>query len=210
MQLLYRIQRFIIRTLLRSYIRLIVKGNENVPANGSVIIAANHCSYLDPPLIGLGLPRQVTYLAKEELFSIPLLGWWLRSIGSYPVARGKGDIRVIKTALRLLKEDKTILIFPEGTRSSDGNLQPLEKGLAWLALKAGVSVLPVYTSDTFRLYPRSARFPKPGVVRFLVGKPILPVLDKETDFAEQVNCFTAQIETALKSLEAEVKNSAVE
>jgi len=210
MQIHYRIQRFIIKNLLRIYIRLTVKGKENVPSQGSVLVAANHCSYLDPPLLGLGFPRQITYLAKEELFSIPFLGWWLKSVGSYPVARGKGDIRVLKAALRLLKEDKTLLIFPEGTRSSDGQLQTLENGLAWLALKTGVAVLPVYTADTFRLYPRSARFPKPGLVRFLVGDPIIPVLDKDADFSEQVNCLTAQIESALKSLEAKVKNSATE
>ena len=207
MELNYRIQRFIIKTLARSYFRIRVKGKEHIPSSGPIILAANHSSFLDPPFIGLGLPRQVTYLAKEELFSIPILGWWLRLVGSYPVARGKGDARILKTALRLLKEGRTLLIFPEGTRSLDGNVQSLESGFAWLALKTGVPVLPVYTADTYRLMPKGARFPKPGTVWLHVSEPIRPALDPETDFHEQINRLTKQVETVLKAKESEIKGS---
>ncbi|MBN2328101.1 MAG: 1-acyl-sn-glycerol-3-phosphate acyltransferase [Candidatus Omnitrophica bacterium] len=202
MQFHYRIQRFLIRTLTRGYFRLQIEGLENIPSSGPLLLAANHCSLLDPPLIGLVTPRQITYLAKEELFSIPFLGWWLRWIGSQSVARGKGDVRILRVALRLLKEDKTLLIFPEGTRSADGKVKSLENGLAWLALKSGVAVVPIYSPDTFRLMPKNARFPRPGRIRFFAGKPIQPDLNKDADFHEQVQELTNEIETAIKSMES--------
>ncbi len=208
MQFQYRIQRFIIRTLTRSYFGIRVNGLEHIPSSGPIIIAANHCSFLDPPIIGLGIPRQITYLAKEELFAIPILGWWLRLVGSYPVARGRGDVRVLKTALRLLKEGKTLLIFPEGTRSADGIVQPLESGFAWLAIKANVPVIPLYTADTYRLMPRQARFPKPGVIRLEVGEPILPESEDAGDSHERIERFAQRVESVLKKMESEWKGAA--
>lgn len=210
MELRYRIQRFLIKTLVRSYFRIQVHGLERIPSSGPLILAANHSSFLDPPFIGLGVTRQVTYLAKEELFSVPLLGWWLKQVGSYPVARGKGDARILKTALRLLKEGKMLLIFPEGTRSTDGTIKPLENGLAWLALKAGVPVVPIYTRDTFRLMPRNARFPRPGRVQFHVSEPIEPNVDENADFHEQVAQLTMRVETALKTMEAALREPSAE
>ncbi len=209
MQFHYYIQWWILRTLTSVYFRIKVHGLENIPTSGPIILAANHCSFLDPPLIGLGITRQVTFLAKEELFQVPLLGWWLSWIGSYPVARGKGDARILKTALRLLKEGKTLLIFPEGTRSEDGRVQTLESGLAWLALKSEVPVIPVYSADTYRLMPREARFPRPGRIRFHVGKPIQPKIDPEKDFHEQIHQLTMQIETVLKEKENELRSPIV-
>lgn len=207
MQFQYRIQRFIIRTLTRSYLGIRVNGLENIPSSGPIIIAANHCSFLDPPIIGLGIPRQITYLAKEELFAIPVLGWWLRSVGSYPVARGRGDVRILKTALRLLKEGKTLLIFPEGTRSADGIVQPLESGFAWLAIKANVPVIPIYTADTYRLMPRQARFPKPGVIRLNVGEPVLPEPEDAGDSHERIERLAKRVESVLKKMESEWKDA---
>lgn len=95
-----------------------------------------------------------------------------------------------------------LLIFPEGTRSPDGSIKPLESGMAWLALKAGVPVVPIYTPDTYRLMPKNARFPRPGRVQFYVSEPIVFERDEAVDFHEQVTALTMRVETALKAMEA--------
>jgi 1-acyl-sn-glycerol-3-phosphate acyltransferase len=174
MSFFYRFHWQLLWPIVRSYFRLSVQGGEQIPSTGPILLAANHCSYLDPPLIALGIPRQLTFLAKAELFSYPILAGWFRRIGVYPVARGQGDARAVRTALRLLRESKALLLFPEGTRSSNGELQPLEEGVAWLSLKSGVLIVPVYLSGTFRSFPRQAWFPRPVRVRMGVGAPIWP------------------------------------
>ena len=102
----YRIQWYSIGYLIRGYFRLTVKGLEHIPSEGPTLFAANHCSTLDPPILGFGIPHQISTLAKEELFSNPILGWWMKSVGVRPIARGKGDVKAMKTALQILK-DKT-------------------------------------------------------------------------------------------------------
>lgn len=103
-----------------------------------------------------------------------------------------------------------MLIFPEGTRSVDGVIQPLESGLAWLALKSGVPVIPIYTADTYRLMPRDARFPRPGRIQFYVSEPIWPELDENVDFHEQVLSLSRRVEEVLKAMEAAYRAPSLE
>lgn len=168
----YRVQRFVIWLMAKSYFRFRAQGDENVPSSGPVLLAANHCSFLDPPLIAAGLSRQVTFLAKEELFSIPLFGWWIKQLGAYPVSRGQGDSAAMKKALRFLKEGKALLIFPEGTRSLDGTLQPFEEGISWLSLQSRAPVVPVLLKGTFEALPKGKIIPKPERISMHVGKPV--------------------------------------
>jgi len=127
-----------------------VSGIEHLPPSGC-IIAANHSSYLDPPILGTAtpLPRQVRFMAKSELFRVPLLGPIIIRLGAFPVIRGTPDRKAIRKALDLLAQGWTLGIFPEGTRSKNGELQEPEPGLALIACQAGVPVVPMAIEGTY-------------------------------------------------------------
>jgi 1-acyl-sn-glycerol-3-phosphate acyltransferase len=125
-------------------------------------------------VIALALPRQITFLAKEELFSVPLMGRWIRWLGAHPVDRNRGDVKALRVAMRLLGEGKALLVFPEGTRSKDGALQPLEQGIAWLSLKASVPIVPLYIDGSYQSMPLGSLFPRPTPIRLLLGEPLIP------------------------------------
>lgn len=170
--LLYRIGWWLFSTFFRLFHRYRVEGAENVPAEGGVLLVANHASLLDPPLLGCSINRPVHFMAKEELFKIPILKWVLPRVNAFPVRRGGADRSAIRTAIELLEKGKVIGIFPEGTRTRTGELLPLRRGASLVALKANVPVVPVGILGTFRpvrwrgLLPRFNRF----VVR--IGEPI--------------------------------------
>jgi 1-acyl-sn-glycerol-3-phosphate acyltransferase len=141
-----------------------VFGIENVPQSGPLIVACNHVSYVDPVALGVALPRRVWYMAKVELFRIPILGPTIAALGAYPVDRAKGDVAAIRGSLRVLKEGKAIGIFPEGTRNLHGDA-PVHTGVALLASLAGAPVLPAFV----RGGDRAKRFGKLSVA---FGEPI--------------------------------------
>lgn len=124
-------------------LRMRVVGTENVPRTGPLIVACNHISYVDPVALGVALPRRVWYMAKVELFRIPVLGPTIAALGAYPVDRGKGDVAAIRGSLRVLKEGKAVGIFPEGTRNLHGDAV-VHTGVALLASLAGAPVLPAF------------------------------------------------------------------
>src|SRR5690606_35888516 len=113
-------------------------GIENIPAAGPAIIACNHVSYLDPPLLGSALSRPVRFLGKYELFTIPALGAFLRSVQCLPVRRGSLDIRAVRASLAVLRRGEVLGIFPEGTRYKLAGLRPFYQGVGWLAIKERV------------------------------------------------------------------------
>ncbi len=139
----YWIGRAFCRFLIFFIWRWRVEGLENFPSEGPVIVVANHVSYWDPVLIGSALPRQVFFMAKKELFSIPVLGLSLKSWGVFPVDRSRPDRGAIKRALDLLKQGQVVAVFPEGTRSKNGSLLPFSTGAAYFATRTGVPVCPV-------------------------------------------------------------------
>jgi 1-acyl-sn-glycerol-3-phosphate acyltransferase len=174
MEWFYRINRQLVKLTAGIYFRLKVEDSRHIPSTGPLLLAANHCSFLDPPLIAAAISRQISFLAKEELFRIPLLGWWIHHLGAYPLARQKGDTQAVRTGLRVLRENKVLLVFPEGTRSPDGELLPLQPGAAWLSLIGGAPVVPLYISGSFRACPRNAWWPRPTQIRIAIGTPIKP------------------------------------
>jgi 1-acyl-sn-glycerol-3-phosphate acyltransferase len=168
----------------RAAFRLKVEGRDHEPATGPLIVAGNHASVLDPPLIGMCLRRQSTYMAKEELFSVPILGPWLRSIGSFPVRRGTPDRRAIRRSLDVLEHAGVLVIFPEGTRSADGRLRDPEPGAAMIALRTGVPVLPAAVVNSYRILPKGARWPRFEQVTVRFGPPLaVPKVDGRLDHA---------------------------
>ncbi len=126
-------------------------GAKHIPMTGGVIIAANHAAYVDPPFIGSVCPRELFYLAKAELFSNALFGKLLRKVNAIPITRGAFDRRAITQAVRLLKEGKALLFFPEGTRSRDGNFLEPKLGLGMIGREAGVPIVPAYISNSGNL-----------------------------------------------------------
>ena len=155
--------------------RFSAHGSENVPATGGCIVCANHTSYLDPPVMGVGIRhRQVRFLGRDTLYKSRLLNWILSNIGVIPLDRTRGDIAALRKAIQILRSGAVIGLFPEGTRSPDGTMQAPKGGIGFLIAKAGVPVIPAYISGTFHAYPRGARFIRPAKITITYGPPIPP------------------------------------
>jgi len=157
----YSFAKAIVSPLYRIGFRLRVEGLENVPREGSVILCANHASLHDPLMVGVAAPRQVHFMAKEELFRIPGLRTLIRWLGAFPVKRGHPDRAALKQAIKVLQEGGCFGVFPEGTRARDDHLGKAQPGTAYLALKTGATVIPVGVSSSYRLFqPTLVRFGK--------------------------------------------------
>ncbi|AEG15408.1 1-acyl-sn-glycerol-3-phosphate acyltransferase [Desulfofundulus kuznetsovii DSM 6115] len=167
----YRFARALCRVILALIRRWKVVGAHHLPPSGGVLVVSNHVSYWDPVVVGCALDRQVHFIAKAELFGIPLLGPVIRALGAFPVRRGGGDRQAIRRALELLKQGRVVGIFPEGTRSKSGELLEPHLGAAMLALRAKVPVLPVAVINTRGIF---------GKVRVHIGKPLVFSRDDQT------------------------------
>lgn len=144
----YRIAHVIVWTLARLFFRLKVIGASNVPREGGVIVAANHNSYFDIPLLGCALARRADNIAKAELFQNRLVGAFFRMLGGFPVRRGAIDRQALSEAIRRLRKGRLLAMYPEGTRSRDGRLQPPKPGVGMLVAQSGAKVVPAYIRGT--------------------------------------------------------------
>ncbi len=161
------------RLLFRALFNERCHGLENIPKTGGVVIASNHVSFLDPHAVGSVIPRAVFYLARRTLFDREPLGALLRSWNVVPVdLSGKPDISGIKAILGRLERGYAVLLFPEGTRSPDGNFQSAKAGVGLLAAKAGVPVVPARVFNAHKLWPKGQRWPKPGQLDVVYGRPV--------------------------------------
>ena len=143
-----------------------VEGRENLPKHGGIVVASNHRSFADPPLIAILFPFcRCTFMAKEELFQKPLFAWLIRGLGAFPVTRGGGDTGVIDEAAARVRAGKNLLIFPEGTRSKTGKVGRGKTGVAMVAARTGAEVVPVGITFTGKLHFRSK-------ILIRIGKPI--------------------------------------
>lgn len=170
---------YIAGTLLRLfywlYGRWTIIGLENVPRTGGVLLAGNHVSLLDPPMVGGALfgYRRVRFMAKIELWSTRIGHFVMDRIMSYPVKRGTADRPTIRRTLEWLAQGDAIAIFPEGERSEDGKLQPAQPGIALLVQKSGVPVIPVAIVGTYEMWPRGRKKLKRVPLKIAFGQPIL-------------------------------------
>ena len=151
----YEVARVILRGVMPLFFRLNVTGLEGVPNRG-LIVCPNHVSYLDPVLVAMYLPQQLTFMGKDELFHIPLLSRLFRALGGFPIKRGKADTAAIQTAVDYLEAGRALMIFPEGTRSFSGKLLKFHSGAALIAAKTDADLLPVAieTAGRTRLFKR--------------------------------------------------------
>jgi 1-acyl-sn-glycerol-3-phosphate acyltransferase len=166
--------RFLITGLMQLYFRTQCHGTENIPESGPFVVVANHASFLDPVLVGYtSRERHVSFMAKEELFRVPLLGFLIRRYGAFPVRRGQWDREAIQKFQDFIHSGKPIALFPEGTRTLTGELQPAKKGVGMLIYNARVAVVPAYIDGTFQAWPKGKLFPKPGKTSVSYGPAIL-------------------------------------
>lgn len=164
--MLYNIGKFLFYIYFRLFRRVKIEGRENIPKEGPLLLYANHPSAWDMILIGVFMKRKVHYMAKAELFKKPFLAWLFRSLGAFPVNRGKGDVGSVKTVFRLLDEGKVVGIFPEGTRTPRKDPQKRKAGAALLAARSGVPVMPVGVVWNKKIFSRvSLVFGKPFIVQ---------------------------------------------
>src|SRR5437660_791428 len=169
---IYRVGWLGFRALYKFYFGWRVYNPERVPLTGPVILASNHASYLDPPLVGAGIRRDINYLARESLFRFPVVGWVLHRWNSVPVDREGGGARGLKAILDRLLKGGAIILFPEGTRSRDGNLQPARSGIGLTVIKSNAPVVPVRVFGTYDAFGRHIRFPRPYRLAVKYGQPM--------------------------------------
>lgn len=156
------------------FFRIRIQGKQYEPKKGAVLVVANHQSHLDPPLIGAFCRRRSNYMARATLFRVFLLGWLIRSLDAIPIDREGVSLSGMKETLRRLKRGEMVLVFPEGSRSLDGQVGKLKPGFCALARRSGVQVMPVAIAGAFEAWPRSKRFPRPKVVQIQFGLSLGP------------------------------------
>ncbi|MFL1672295.1 lysophospholipid acyltransferase family protein [Paenibacillus thiaminolyticus] len=158
----YTMIRALLRLIYRVLFRLEASGREHVPKEGGVVLCSNHISLLDPPAIGILLKRRIRFMAKAELFNIPVLGAAIKALGAFPVKRGGVGKETIRTAFQLLQDGDIMGIFPEGTRNTDQSTAA-KKGAAMIALRSGAAVVPVAIIGSYKLFRKT---------RVVYGPPI--------------------------------------
>jgi 1-acyl-sn-glycerol-3-phosphate acyltransferase len=150
-----------------------VVGTDNFPTDGPFLIAANHASHFDPPIVGSHVPRQMRFFARKSLWSNRGLAWWLNQVETIPVERDSGDVGAVKRVLQALKENRAVVLFPEGTRTTDGQLQKAKAGVGLMACKTGVPVVPCRVYGSFTAFGRGTTIPRFGTpIDIVFGPPI--------------------------------------
>lgn len=165
----YRIVRGSASGILRVLLTREVSGLEHVPRQGGVIVAANHGSFWDPPVLGVCLPLELRYMARASLFRVPLFGALIRSLGAFAVRKGTADMTGLRSAEQALSQGDALLVFPEGGRMKDGRLHPPLPGLGLIAARTRVPIVPVYVSGTNHIRRCMVRREQ---VRVTIGKPL--------------------------------------
>ncbi len=170
---IYQLSTRVFKLFLLVWHRLRIRGLENIPDKGGVLLASNHASFLDPPVVGVSYrKRPIHFMARDTLWNSKVGSWWMNQVGCIPVSRGSGDLKALKTTIKMLKEGKVVSMFPEGTRTEDGELQEAKGGIGFIIEKSGCVVVPVYIDGTFKAYPKGAKLIKPLTITITYGKPI--------------------------------------
>ncbi len=171
---LYRLFKWsVVSPMFHGYFRGHIHGVENVPQRGPLLVVANHASDFDPPIVSVCMRRPVSYMAKEELFRVPVLGPAIRLYGAYPVKRGSADRSAIRSALQQLDQGWAVGIFLQGTRTSDGRIPAPKLGAALIAAKAQVPILPVSLWGSHRIFSKG-NFPRAVPLTVRIGTLLNP------------------------------------
>lgn len=198
--MIYKFIKFIFTIIVHLFWPIRVAGEDISNFQGPFILAANHVSYLDPIVLGVVVKRPINFIAKKEVYDIPFVNFIMKKIGVIPIDRNSINPVSIKKSLTLLKDNHILGIFPEGTRSPDGKLLELNKGMVKIALQVSVPIIPVGLSGTFEIYPPEAKFPaffKRHCIYVNFGKPYYLDKNRRKD--------TEYIKKSLLIIENEIK-----
>lgn len=179
-----------------------VYGKEHLPKGGG-LIAPNHASFLDPPLVGISYPGPVHFLARDSLFHFAPFGWLIEKLNTHPVSQGKGNLNTLKMAMELIKSGKKVVIFPEGSRSENGQLGQGRLGIGMLVQRTQCQVVPTYIHGSYELWSTKRRFPKLwGKTACVFGSPIEFSNLQEKDKKEAQTEIVEQIMEKIAALQA--------
>ena len=183
------------------FARITIHGTEHVHADHAYVYMANHSSLIDTPALFAYLPHPFRIMAKRELFYIPFMGWHLWTAGHFPIDRrnARRTVRSIRRVIDGVRAGRSLAVFPEGTRTRDGQLQEFKSGAFKIALKAGVPIVPVAIRGTFTLLPRTTLAPKPGRVDVILSPPIETQDYDEANLPALIGRTKAAIQRALDS-----------
>lgn len=159
----YTVIRGIVRVILKFIYKIEVVGKENIKKDGNLILSSNHTHVLDPVTLAIIFPRQIHFMAKKELFKNKILSYVITKLGAFPINREETDLSAIKMALRVLKQEKVLGVFPEGTRVKEFDLENVKSGTALLSVKSKSPVQPVYIEGNYKIFSR---------IKVYIGKPI--------------------------------------
>ena len=165
----YYIARFAVRLVLLVSTRWHIKGRQNIPPKGPLLIVANHLNLADPPVVSVSIARETRFMAKEELFKAKFTGYFIGSFGAFPVRRSQADTKAVRQALKILADGLALVVFPEATRSPNAQLQPAFPGAALIALRSGAPILPIGITGSEKMRGKTwLRRPR---VMVNIGKP---------------------------------------
>lgn len=170
----YRVAWLIVVPLLRAYTRLTIHGKEHLPTSGAFVLAPTHRSYLDTPFAGTVRWKRMRFMGKHTMWKNPQFGWVASALGAFPVQRGTADREALKRAIEVLEHGEPLVLFPEGERKQGPVVQPLFDGAVYIAIKAGVPIVPVGIGGSERVMPKHAKFVYPRKVHVEIGPPIMP------------------------------------
>lgn len=188
----YYVPVFLMRIVLKLFSRLEVRGKENVPPTGPLVMVSNHLSMVDPPLLAACFDRRIVFIAKEEAFNHPIMGPFTRGFGSISIRRGQVDRQALKAAGDTLSQGLALGVFPEGTRSRTGQLQKGHAGAALLAIRAGAPVLPVAITGTEKIKGPISVLKRPRII-VTIGKPFMPPAGGDKGNGKRLDEFTEEI-----------------
>ncbi len=195
----YYVGRALVRMLAPLVMRFRVKGKSNVPAQGPILVAANHLSLVDPPLLGISLGRIAVFMAKEELFRSKFSAYFVRGFGAFPVHRGQADRKALSLAEQVLAQGRALIMFPEGTRSRDSQLQSAFPGAALIAARCNVPILPVGISGTEKVKGMTWWLRRPRVV-VNIGVPFRLPPSNDLLSREELNQYASLIMVRIAEL----------
>ena len=197
----YRAFRTLVVAVCGALFRPSVTGREHVPATGAVILAPVHRSNADFALTVFVTRRKAFFMAKDNIWSVPVLGPFVAAMGAFPVHRGSADRQALKAAEAVLAAGEPLVVFPEGTRKEGDLLGPLHEGAAFLAARTGAPIVPIGIAGTDRALPKGARLPRPVKARIVVAPPIVPRAPEATTRVSRsaVSSLTEELRSALQA-----------